>query len=160
MNTVEALAASIVCRYIEDDDVEFIHAAGTISELAAGKTLFCEGDPGGSLFVILSGKLQIWKKAGPSDLLLLATLGPGEILGEISLVDISPRSALATAETAATLFELNRRDVMNLLRSRPVAAGRILWAILETLSLRLRDMNAEVVRWNVDQARDLPNADI
>lgn len=159
MDTVEALAGSIICRYIEDEDVATIHASGAMRDYPANCTLFSEGDPGGSLFVILSGKVAVWKKAGPSDQRLLATLLPGDIIGEISLVDASPRSALALTVSECKMFELSRRDLMAVIRSRPATAAKVLWAILETVSLRLRDMNAESVRWNLEGGRDLPKLD-
>ncbi|MBI4872327.1 MAG: cyclic nucleotide-binding domain-containing protein [Candidatus Riflebacteria bacterium] len=160
MTNTEALAGSALCRYIEDEDVELVYGISAVQELSAGQNVFCEGDPGGSLFVLLTGKVDVWKKAGASEMKHLATLGAGEIIGEISLVDSSPRSALVTTASPCTLLELTRRALMGLLRTQPIVAARILWAILETVSLRLRDMNSEAVRWQIHELACLPKADI
>ncbi|MBI3892016.1 MAG: cyclic nucleotide-binding domain-containing protein [Candidatus Wallbacteria bacterium] len=161
METLEALAGSILCRYIEDDDVRVIHGTGKVSSVPAGQTLFDEGDSGGSLFVLLGGTVEILKAVDGAPARKLATLHPGDIIGEISLVDASPRSAGARTATDCTLFEFSRRDLMGVLRSQPGIAAKILWAILETVSLRLRDMNELTLRWNLDGGRDLPKkADI
>src|SRR5205809_3316632 len=108
MDTLDALAGSIISRYIEDEEVKHLHESGVMRELAAGTPLFAEGDEGGSLYVILSGNVDVNKQT-PTGNRRLATLHPGDILGELSLVDSSPRSAAAVITSQALLFELSRR---------------------------------------------------
>ncbi|MBI2943455.1 MAG: cyclic nucleotide-binding domain-containing protein [Candidatus Wallbacteria bacterium] len=157
MNTLEALAGSILCRYIEDEDVELIHSTGKVAQVPSGQALFAEGDEGGSLYVILTGSIDIRRASNGGDDRKLATLHPGDLMGEISLVDASPRSAGAMTTSDCTLFEFSRRDLMGILRSHPQIAAKVLWAILETVSLRLRDMNDLTLRWNLHGGRDLPS---
>ncbi len=157
MEIQQALAASTICRYIDDEHVTLIQNAGEIRSLAAGERLFEENDEGGSLFVILSGKISIQKKMADGSQKELAALTSGDIIGELSLVDASPRSAAAAATADCQLFELSRRDIMGVIRSEPTAAARVLWAVLETVSLRLRDMDEELVKWNV--TGEIPKAE-
>ncbi|MBI4868583.1 MAG: cyclic nucleotide-binding domain-containing protein [Candidatus Wallbacteria bacterium] len=157
MNTLEALAGSILCRYIEDEDVRQIHATGKVAQISAGQPLFTEGDEGGSLYVILTGTVDILKASTGGAARKLATLHPGDLIGEISLVDASPRSASAVTASDCTLFEFSRRDLMGIIRSHPGIAAKVLWAMLETVSLRLRDMNDLTLRWNLNGGRDLPS---
>lgn len=87
-------------------------------EYSPGEVVFHEGDPGLGLFVVFEGELAI---LGPSDR-LLARLGPGEVVGEMALLDGGPRSATARATKATRCGLLTRGDVLPLLRSEPALA--------------------------------------
>jgi CRP-like cAMP-binding protein len=105
--------------------------------LARGETLFSEGEPGDRLYVVTQGKLKLGRTATDGRENLLAVLGPGEMFGELSLFDPGPRTATATAVTAATLLGLGHDDLQPLLTQRPEVAGRLLAA----LARRLRRTN-------------------
>lgn len=153
----ESLAGSMLCRYLEEGDIDELFQAGRMVEISEGEDLFAEGDPGGVLYVILQGKLKVWVTAGDHRK-ELAHLRTGEIIGEISLVDASPRSASATASMDTTLYALQRRGLLGMLRSHPVPAAKVLWAIMETVSWRLRNVTEEMVEW--EQADHAPKADL
>jgi CRP-like cAMP-binding protein len=65
-------------------------------EFATGEVLFQEGDAGDEMFVIQTGKVRVAKRVGPSQR-TLAMLGPGDFVGEMSILNNKPRSATATA---------------------------------------------------------------
>jgi CRP/FNR family transcriptional regulator, cyclic AMP receptor protein len=106
-------------------------------KLGRGDTLFSEGDPGDRLYVVSQGKVKLGRTASDGRENLLAVLGPGEMFGELSLFDPGPRTATATAVTAATLHGLGHDDLEPLLLQRPEVAGRLLAA----LARRLRRTN-------------------
>ena len=106
-------------------------------KLGRGDTLFSEGDPGDRLYVVSLGKVKLGRTASDGRENLLAVLGPGEMFGELSLFDPGPRTATATAVTAATLHGLGHDDLEPLLLQRPEVAGRLLAA----LARRLRRTN-------------------
>ena len=62
-----------------------------------GEVIFHIGDPGDALFVIVSGQVKISLPADTGEEAILATLGPGDVFGELALLDGAPRSASATA---------------------------------------------------------------
>lgn len=106
-------------------------------ELARGQDLFAENDPGDALYIIASGKMKIGRRASDGRENLLAVLGPGEMLGELSLFDPGPRTASAAAVSEARLLELGHIDMLHWLSGRPEVARFLLGA----LARRLRRTN-------------------
>ncbi len=88
--------------------------------LGTGATLLVEGEPGDSLFIVVSGQITVSK--GGSE---LATLGSGSVLGEMAIITGAPRSATAVAKTDVEVFELLRRDVEQLAREKPSVAEEL-----------------------------------
>jgi CRP/FNR family transcriptional regulator len=105
--------------------------------LSRGETLFNEGDPGDRLYVVTQGKIKLGRTAVDGRENLLAVLGPGEMFGELSLFDPGPRTATATAITAASLLGLGHDDLQPLLTQRTEVAATLLAA----LARRLRRTN-------------------
>jgi CRP/FNR family cyclic AMP-dependent transcriptional regulator len=96
-----------------------------------------QGDQGDCVFVINSGFLKVCV-AGPSgSISTLCVVGPGEIFGELSLLDGGPRSATVTAVTRAELVTLDRAPFLELVASRP----RVGIAIMEVLARRVRRLS-------------------
>jgi NTE family protein len=87
------------------------------TQLAAGEWLFRAGDPGNSLFVVLSGRLEVLiESPRPS---LLRVLGRGDAFGELALLTGEPRSASVRARRDSELLELARDDFLYLLEREP-----------------------------------------
>src|SRR5437763_1438629 len=91
----------------------------------AGTTLFREGDPGRTMYVIRSGKVNIWKQISESEI-TLAMLGPGEFFGEMALLEGLPRSAGATVVDDASLIELEGSAFETLVRKNSEIAVRLM----------------------------------
>jgi CRP/FNR family transcriptional regulator, cyclic AMP receptor protein len=80
---------------------------GPLRELKAGDVIFKQGDAGQELFIVKSGKVQI--RSGNR---VLDTLSPGNIFGEMALIDSAPRNATAVAITDATLIAVSEKQFM------------------------------------------------
>ena len=104
-------------------------------EFRKGHVLFREGEPGREMFVVQSGKVNITKTVRETEK-ILATLGPGEFFGEMSLLDGEPRSATVRAETDMRLLVILRRNFQTLLTEVPELTRNI----LIVLSRRLREI--------------------
>jgi CRP-like cAMP-binding protein len=99
-----------------------------------------QGVPGAGLMVIVHGNADVMRVNG--DLSVpLAMLGPGEALGEVSLLDASPTSARVVAATAVNALFMRRESLMTFLSTRDAAALRILRVLNKTLADRLRAAN-------------------
>ena len=135
---LDVIAKTRTCRYMSREHLQDFLDSGSLHQLDAGTRLFGQGDPGESMFVILSGGVSIVKvdKGGAEQ--TLTSLGPGEIVGEMSMVDCQPRSAKAVVFADATLFEMSRKQLVQLAKTRPDIASRLLFAVVETISVRLR----------------------
>jgi CRP/FNR family transcriptional regulator, cyclic AMP receptor protein len=111
-----------------------------IRRFAAGETVFLMGAPGSSMMAVLSGEVRISISSPEGKELLLAILQPGEVFGEIALLDGKERSADAKAHTACSLAILERRDVLAFFERHPHAWPRI----VEVLCDRFRDNTQHV----------------
>src|SRR5436190_1941756 len=105
----------------------------------SGTVLFREGDRGQTMYVIRSGKVNISKRIGDSEL-TLAVLGPGEFFGEMALLEGLPRSAGATVVEDAQLIELEAAAFETLIRKNSEIAVRL----MRRLSSRLREADRQI----------------
>jgi len=107
------------------------------SDFARGAVIFAEGDSGGELHVILSGKVKISRAAADGRENLLAVLGPGDLFGELSLFNPGPRTANAAAVTDVQLATFAHDDLRPVIVEQPDIAAELLRVLAE----RLRQTN-------------------
>ncbi len=105
-----------------------------------GEVIFHLGDPGDALFVIVSGEVKISLPSETGDEAILATLGPGAVFGELALLDGAPRSASATAISAAETVVLPRDRFRELIATE---AG-VRDALLASIAGELRRLTTHV----------------
>ena len=91
---------------------------------AKGTMIMQEGTPGSTMFIVAEGRGNISIKAG-----IVGRVGPGGVFGEMALVDQSPRSASAFADTDCALLALNRETFLQLIKTSPAFGASILAAI-------------------------------
>ncbi len=108
---------------------------------AAGTRLFQYGEPGDKLYIILEGKVRISREVGGMGEEALAVLGPGEVFGEMALLDESPRSADAKAHERCRLLVITKDAFDDLLFLHKDLAYEVLWSCVRMLSARLRETN-------------------
>jgi CRP/FNR family cyclic AMP-dependent transcriptional regulator len=111
--------------------------------LKRGATICSKGDPGNSLVAVISGTVKISVSSAEGRSAILNLIGPGEIFGEMSVLDGQPRSADATANTNCEIFIIDRREFLPFVRSQPALAMKF----IELLCTRLR--------WTSDQVEQI-----
>lgn len=89
---------------------------------AQGQTLFSYGDPGDSLYVVVSGEVELFVKNDTGERIVLETARPGDFFGEISLLDQGPRTASGVALSEVRALLVDRGDLAEFFRLRPEAA--------------------------------------
>ena len=99
-----------------------------------------QGDPGDSMYLILQGELRVRMSVAGKET-ILATLGPGEFFGDISLFDHGPRSADVVANTESLVLKISSKAVEELSKTAPELATPFLRNIGQTLSARIRADN-------------------
>ncbi len=104
--------------------------------LNPGDALFHAGEPGMEMFVLLEGSVQIMIKDK-----LIETLGPGELVGEMALIDESPRAATVVAVTPCRLARINLRRFHFLVQQNPFFASHVMKVLVE----RIRKLNQQLV---------------
>jgi CRP-like cAMP-binding protein len=108
-----------------------------------GTVLFFEGMPGGILYLVKSGKIEIFIKKDGQDI-SIAHLGPNDFVGEMSLIDEEPRSAAARVVEDAVLMVVTKKSFQDIMAAIPQAANKILVTMLKILSRRLRETNRKM----------------
>src|SRR6266849_6387476 len=128
---LDAEAFDQLCRYAKH------------STLKRGTTIVSKGDPGNSLIAVISGTVKICVSSVDGRSAILNLIGPGEIFGEMSVLDGQPRSADAIANTNCEIFTIDRREFLPFVRSQPALAMKF----IELLCARLR--------WTSDQVEQV-----
>jgi CRP-like cAMP-binding protein len=111
--------------------------------LKRGTTIVSKGDPGNSLIAVISGTVKISVTSPDGRSAILNLIGPGEIFGEVAVLDGHARTADATANTNCEIYVIDRRDFIPFVRSQPALAMKF----IELLCTRLR--------WTSDQVEEV-----
>lgn len=132
---IDHLAGVSLFSSLSKRDLQKIAKASTELEVAEGRDLVEQGATGHEGFVILAGKATV-KRNGRK----VATLGPGDVFGELSLFDGGPRSASVSAATPLTVLVIGQREFTAVLDEVPGLARKILAA----LAARVRELDSKV----------------
>ncbi len=112
----------------------------TKTEYKANDIIFYEGDIEAHFFLIEKGNVTVFTKNQMGEKVILAQLGPGEVLGEQAMIDKSERSASAQASADCILLKISEESYQEMLRELPLWAS----SMLKCLSTRLKRMNKAV----------------
>ncbi|HEV2514422.1 MAG TPA: cyclic nucleotide-binding domain-containing protein [Devosia sp.] len=126
---------------LSDAEASELWQAGQRVQVAPGEVFIREGEQGGSLYIILSGAVEVTKADGEHEV-TLATRGPGEFLGEMSLLEQAARTASVRATEPSELLAIGSEAFRQLLARRPEAAA----TLLRTVTSRLRSTEASLVQ--------------
>ena len=113
-----ALSKSPWFSSLTAEELNHLSSLATWERLGPGEVLFREGDPGDALFVVVTGQVRILV-ATTSGEILLNTLGPGEIFGEIAVLDGRGRTATVAASKASELVKIGRQEFLAFLEDFP-----------------------------------------
>jgi CRP-like cAMP-binding protein len=128
-------------RLVADEDLDQLDREITMSEAASGSTLFEEGDPADGVAAIVEGSVEVLK-----DGRTFATLGPGSVLGEVSLfVASASRTATARATSPVRMIKWRADDVPTRLARHERLATAIVADMAFVLAERLDRRTADVV---------------
>jgi CRP/FNR family transcriptional regulator, cyclic AMP receptor protein len=123
----------VLFRSLPDKTFNDLAARAKIRNCTARETIFLMGTRGSSLMALLAGKVRISVASPEGKEIILATLKPGEIFGEIAVLDGGERTANATAMTDCRLAELDRRDVLHFFDLHPAAWHSLVGLLCERL---------------------------
>jgi CRP/FNR family transcriptional regulator, cyclic AMP receptor protein len=137
----------------EDDRVAL---AKVIDELKVpeGHTLFQAGDPGDSLFIVLNGQIELFIKDTAGQKIVLTTAEPGDMFGELAMLDSGSRTATALALTECEVLVLDRDDLVLLFQRKPEAALHML-AALTGLTRKADELLRTRVSRNVNEEMEI-----
>ena len=124
-----------IFRDLASDEMKEIEQATAMTTCPAGKLFYSPNQYGDVIFILKKGKVQIYRMSSEGRKLVIETLGPGTIFGEMSLIGTGLYDAFAEAMEDSLICVMNRRDVEKLILSKPKIAVRL----LETMGERLRE---------------------
>lgn len=138
--TRAALSRTPILKHLSQKGLDRLAERGLDMGLTAGAQLFARGEPGDALYVILEGEIEVSILTAAAKQVRLASLGPGDVVGEMAVLDDHGRSADATALRRSRLVKLGRDAVREALLAEPEA----LFALVQDMAGRLRHANDEL----------------
>jgi signal transduction histidine kinase len=146
---------------LPDEDLAYLCRDVTEVALRPGVLLFAEGEPGDHAYVVLDGELVVTKATGRREA-VLAVRGPGTVLGEMALLQETPRGATVRARTAARLLAIPKATFDGLLRSSPTATEAVFRSMIQRMQetgeqLRLSERMAQLGTLTAGVAHELNN---
>lgn len=142
------LAQNFLFRYLPPTDLDRLGDLAFRRSYGRGESIFLKGDPGNAMMAVLSGRVQICTYSSDGREVVLNVILPGEVFGEIALIDGGERTADAFAMETTELLILSRRDFLPYLESNP----KVCVKLLEMMCLR--------IRWTSEQLEDLNFLDL
>jgi CRP/FNR family transcriptional regulator, cyclic AMP receptor protein len=142
-STLSVLRKHPIFCDLDSDALDQLCRYARHSTFKRGAAIFSKGDPGNSLFAVISGTVKISISSPEGRNAILNLIGAGEIFGEIAVLDGQARTADATANTNCEIFIIDRREFIPFVRSQPALAMKF----IELLCARLR--------WTSDQVEQV-----
>lgn len=161
-----ALRASPLFQAMEPDELDTIIGFATERRVRRGQMVFQKGDTGSSMMAVLSGRVRISAVNAEGKEITLNVISPGQVFGEIALLDGQPRSAAASAVEDTVLLVVERRHFMPFLASNQNVVSRLLAVLCERLrstsmaleQIALFDLEARLARLILKLAADYGRA--
>ena len=150
--------------YLDADEREVLARQLDVVRVSAGEVVFHANDPGGTLFVIREGCVEVYFKNDTGERIVLETPGPGEVFGEVSFLDGGARTASVLVVEDLEALAVDRDDLSHLFRAHPEAGLDIIAAmgkrlrrtveLLRSTTARNVNVEAEDRRSTVARAAD------
>lgn len=144
METVSILARSPLFEMLSDQELHAVAALCRPRAYKAGETVFEEGELGDALFVIMTGEVEVIRRDSEGLPRAIATLGPTEFFGEMSLIDKEYRSATAKARVDSELLHLTAENLTAFRQHHKDGFTFVVINIARVLSARLRSANTRL----------------
>lgn len=155
---IGALSAARLFAGLSAGDLELVASAARRIDLEAGSALWQQGDEADGLYVILTGEVAISSRLPGDREVELARLGPGETMGELSLLDGGVRTASARTTAPTTMLVLGRREFASLLSTSQPSAFALRRSVVTTVAARLAGRHAALAAFLGEAAAREPAA--
>ncbi len=137
MDAAAALRASPLLSGFTDTGIGILAGIASLRSYPAGTPLFVENMVSDTLIVVGEGRVALSTKNDKGAELAMGELGPGDWLGELSLITTGQRQCTATAVTAVTAWEIRQADFQKLMAVKPQACIKLLMAICTTFGQKI-----------------------
>lgn len=127
-----------------NEDLDILARHMNYSQIMRGEYLFTEGDKGDYMCFVVQGLLEVLKKSIQGDYRTIARLGKGSTIGEMSIIDKSPRSASVIARQPTVVILLTKKGFDILTERYPSVGVTLLIKIMRLLSLNMRRTSSKL----------------
>src|SRR5438132_408986 len=128
------------------DEIQRLSNLCHTQHLSSGEVLFQKGDAGNALFGVRRGQVRIETGASDGSRLTLNFMGPGDLFGEVAVMDGQSRTADATAGEVSELFVLRREDFLAFLEREPKVAIKIIALLCQRIRWQSERMEASMLQ--------------
>jgi signal transduction histidine kinase len=134
---VTGLESIVLFRELNQEDLQALRLITQERKFATGAEIFQEGAPGDGVYLVKAGLVEISGSVSSHGHRVFSRLGPGEIFGEMAVIEPHPRSATATAIQDTEVCFIPRGEMLSLIQRSPALA----FGLLQEISHRLREFN-------------------
>jgi signal transduction histidine kinase len=134
---VAGLESIALFRSFNPEELQALQAIAQTRQFASGQEIFQEGAPGNGVYFVKNGLVEISGLVGGNTRRVFSQLGPGEIFGEMAVIEEHPRSATAAAVQDTEVYFIPRGEMLALIKRSPALA----FSLLQQISHRLREFN-------------------
>ena len=127
---------SFLFKDVPQPILERLATLSVTKHLDRRETLFNRGDEGDALYAVVEGLVRIWVGSDSGKELTFSIMEPGDVFGEIALLDGLPRTANATAQEATVLLVMQRSAFLSVLENEPTLARHIIELLCERMRLK------------------------
>ena len=139
------MAASPLLLGLASDEVSSLLAIAESRRYERGESVVQEGTASDCLFILETGAVQVQRSEDGQTITLAEFDQPGDFFGEMSLIDILPRSADIHAEIPSEILAFPKKELTSFFTSSPRVQMTMILNIARNLSLRLREADARIV---------------
>jgi signal transduction histidine kinase len=134
---VVGLESIALFRGLNREELQALRFITQEQQFSTGREIFLEGAPGDGVYFVKDGQVEISGLVGGNTRRVFSQLGPGEIFGEMAVIEHRPRSATATALKDTEVYFIPRDEMLSLIERSPALA----FNLLQQISHRLREFN-------------------
>jgi uncharacterized membrane protein len=127
--TVTMIGEVPIFGLLDDEEREALSQMMDCREFKAGETVFHYGDPGGEIFILRSGRVELFVESTEGQKLVLSENERGDVIGELSFLDGGSRTATALAREDTQLLTMHRERLLNFIDKHPHAAMDLLTVV-------------------------------
>ena len=140
MNNIELLSRTNLCSGLDKSELQAVGSIARFIDIPSGKTIFFEGDPAGGFYVLLSGRVRIYKSSPDGKEYTIHIIKPGQLFAEAAIFkgDKYPANSMAVDDSSAAFFP--KDNFLDLLKKYP----EISLKIIGSMAAFVRDFTRQV----------------
>ncbi len=135
-----------IFRTLDKDELAQIIDVSQLYRVKKGRVIIREGEPSDGMYIVVKGTAQVQMRLSQGDQARLAVLRPGDVFGELSLLDQGPRSATVIMREDGIVYRVDAEGFQRLRAAARPAAFKVIRELAPIIAARLREINNRVGR--------------